>query len=256
MTEPDGRDLERRQITEVVAGRTKQIDTLRILAEATLGSVPVVGSGLTGLFKLCWAPAFERRTQMLLEMVCARILDAEDDIDRLRVLTDQLTDPDVAAVGLAAVSIAGRTSNDDKLRHIATGVAQIINNRSPWVDDIDYTQMLMHLVDDLTATQIAFLHFLAYPTRWEQRTGVSLAALPLGEDGRLHTDTVLNAAFPGYTAQPAALRAVLGGLEARGLVDVIGLADEGSGYSDVDQFRDGSGSALGLALLRFLELES
>lgn len=255
MAGPGWRDLEQRQIAELVAGESERIDRLRTVLEAALGTFPAVGSGLAGLFKLCWGPAFERRTRALLEMLCERLLDVEDDIDGLRMLAERLTDPDVAAMGLSAISMAGRTSSEEKLRHLATCVAQIIENRSPWVDDVDFAQMLMHLVDDLTATQIAVLQFLAHPTEWEQRSGLALDALPLDGDGRLRVDTILTTAFPGYMDHLAALRAILDGLEARGLVTVSGLAGEDSSYPDVAGFREGSASALGIALLGFLELD-
>lgn len=189
----------------------------------------------------------------MLEILLEKVLDLEDDVATIDHLISRLGNEDVAAIGLSAVTMAGRAPCDEKLRHLATCVAQIIEERSPWVDDIEYSQMLLHLVDQLTTTQLAILHFLADPRGWERRTGESLDGIPL-DDGRLPSDRILCRGFPAFEKRPVALRAVIGGLEARGLLSVTGLRDDGSGYTGIDQFREGSASELGLELIEFLDL--
>jgi hypothetical protein len=151
--------------------------------------------------------------------------------------------------------MAGRAASEAKLRHLATCVAQIVRGENPWAADADYAQMLLHLVDELTATQIAVLQFLAHPTRWEEENRTWLDGLPRDDKGLIRIETLVAAALPQHDAPPAVLRAIAGGIEARGLLTVTGIGDDGNGFPDGYSIRPGVVSELGLALLRFLQLE-
>jgi hypothetical protein len=204
MTEPEILDVPSASVHDV--GRTLLI--------AGFGVIPVFGAVLQGVLDVSLPSPYERRVRRLLVELVKRV-------GRLQVEMCELGERPAFVSALALSAQDALTSDDDKINYLADALANVAA-RPDWLHDEVVT--LMRHVGQLTASHIRVLELLRDPDVWAERQAVTYRAIL--RDGAYFQRDVIADAFEQLGHQRVEVQIVLQDLESRGLLNVIGLAEE------------------------------
>lgn len=234
----------------LISGNTRRRDLARNTLLAAIGFVP--GAPVARLvIENLWGSAYNRRIETWIEMLLQRVLDVEDQVESIQAA---LESDEVAAVALVGLDGAVRAADDEKLYRLASALANVALNRKTWSGRVDHAQMLMRLLGELTSTEVSLLQLFGDPERWVSDHAQSFAVVP-SANGRIDVAGVLAFAYPELATQEAVAYSAIASLEARGLLDVYGIAEPDASFSSEDQFREGCASVVGRELLDFFRAQ-
>jgi hypothetical protein len=189
-------------------------DHARVLAEAVIELVPVVGGSATTLAGAIVQPRLERRQTAWLQRLGDGFEELSSRVDDLELAQMQQDDRLVTTI-LEATQVAARTYEEEKLDALRNAC---LNAALP--NDLrgEYERAFVRFVDELSPIHLRVLTYLADPTEWFNSHGIER------EDyGSAPRREPFERAFPELVPESPLCELILRDLGQAGLADVGGL---------------------------------
>ncbi|NTU19793.1 hypothetical protein HPY28_05590 [Brevibacillus sp. HB1.2] len=210
------------------------------LAKATLGSVPVVGNGLSELFTLLVTQPSEKRKENILIMIDERLKELKVKVDRFNI--EQLsTNENFLSVTLQATQISLRTHQDDKRVALLNAITNSALSTS--VDE-NLQQMFLSFIDTFNEWHLRILVLLKDPKQYLEAAGLN-SNFSMGG-----LSDVVYLAYPELRSNDEFTKQIFNDLYNKGL--------SGTGASGLNTMMTGSGmvaarlSRMGVQFLEFI----
>ncbi len=129
-------------------------DTAHTLAKAGLSAVPIFGGAAAEIFQMLVQPPLERRRQIWMREVGARLKTLEDEGFKLEQLQN---DERFISTVLHASNLALRTHQEEKRKALRNAIINVAKGQSP-EEAVEF--MFLEYIDSLSVLHIKILRFL------------------------------------------------------------------------------------------------